>query len=226
MTVLKGGPAVALAVLLVLTGCGSRSPGSTGAATSTAPSSPSASPSAGPLYRLSTSNEVCAAIKAKLQVIAVETRKDYDHTTGCSANLGPDEKKHNYSLHVNYGRSPSAAEGKYGFDHSKSLNLAGQYSAFTKAPVNHFDIAQVGQSKAGQQYDEGYFVFYDPVNVAGIAFSQGVVVLRRGNVALTVDLLANDRTGSKATDVKPAKPDVSKKMFDDIIDSLLALIKT
>ncbi|GAA0942703.1 hypothetical protein [Virgisporangium aurantiacum] len=87
------------------------------------------------------------------------------------------------------------------------------------------DVDQVGTQRQGQHYDEGYY-FYGTSEIAGMTLGNGTVVLRRGNVTLTITAQGNDvlppYTGKLRSN--PLVSAEAKQMIDRTADAFAAAV--
>ncbi|MFC0528660.1 hypothetical protein [Phytohabitans kaempferiae] len=222
--------AFVLVLSLSVTGCGviggdgDAPPDGAGA---TAAPSPSASPTeeAGPLYALPSSADVCAAAKrSKLSVVGAEPEKE-GLDVGCAVSVRSKQPDRPYTLRVRFEDWGNARRTRTFYQTQKDGDWYKGHSAFTGPPTQRSDVLQVGDAKPGAGYDEGYYAFYADVEVARVHYSQSVVGILKGNLIVTMDLLAGDQTSTSIASIKPVKAEVGQKMFDDVADAVLALPK-
>lgn len=222
--------ALVVSLSLSVTGCGiiggdDDSGSSTDAGTSAAPS-PSVSPTeALPVYRRPTSEEVCAAAKSgKLAVLSVKPEKE-GVESGCEISVKSQRPDNPHTLRVQFEDWGTPERTRTFYETQKNADWNKGHSAFTGPPTQRSDLLQVGAAKKGEAYDEGYYAFYANVEVARIHYSQSVIGVLKGNIILTMDLLGGDQTGTTIASIKPLKPEVGQKMFDDAADAMFALLE-
>lgn len=227
--------AVVVGLSLCVAGCGLVGGGGDAAPPrddgSSAAASPSASPTeeAGPIHQIPSSTAACAAARGSgLAVLKTEPRRDDGYESGCDVDVRPKSKSPKaspYRLHITFleGRTTARAKQDYGLNKDTHFNKS--YSPFSGTPSQRSVVLEVGAAKPGEQFDEAHYAFYPNATVAGIHYSQGVLCLLKGNVILTMDVLAGDLTGDTIASIKPVKPEVGQKIFDDVVDEMLALLK-
>lgn len=77
-----------------------------------------------------------------------------------------------------------------------------QPSTFGGAPSVKGMIKEVGAAKVGEHFDEGYYVYY-VYQVAEAKRGEGIAVLRKGNVVITIRFSGADIPGRRVRDGKP-----------------------
>jgi hypothetical protein len=215
---------VAACVAWGLAGCGS---GQSARDTGSAGNGPGAvqDPPSSVTYRIPQPAGVCAAVRdSGIALRAATPERAVDQRTSCRVDLGTDPENHPYTLRVRFFNevTPSRATGTY--HRMKDADWNGTHSPVSGAASERREVQGIGTAAVGREYEDGYYAYFPGVVVAGVPYSQSVMVLRRGNVLLEFDLLGGDRTGARAIYMKPAPPAVATTAFDGTVDELLSLI--
>ncbi|MFI6818354.1 hypothetical protein ACIBG7_38570 [Nonomuraea sp. NPDC050328] len=113
-------------------------------------------------------------------------------------------------------------EAKLAYDRMRTSDYR-QPSVFGGAPAVKGTIKQVGSVKEGQDYDEGYYVFY-VYKVAEAGRGEGKAVLRKGNVIVTITASGANVPGRRVRDGKPIDNATAQAMIDKVADRALAAI--
>ncbi|GAA4447274.1 hypothetical protein GCM10023170_028520 [Phytohabitans houttuyneae] len=223
--------ALVLGLSLSVTGCGIVGGGDDDSGTADtgagATPSPSTTPTAQalPVYQRPASADVCAAAKrSKLAVVKTKPEKE-GLDAGCEISVKSKRPDSPYTLRVRFEDWGTPERTRTFYDTQKDADWRKGHSAFTGPPTQRSEVLQVGGAKKGEQYDEAYYAFYADVEVARIHYSQSVVGLLKSNIIMSMDLLGGDQTGTTIASIKPLKPDVGQKMFDDAADAMLALLQ-
>jgi hypothetical protein len=176
-------------------------------------------------YRIPQPAVVCNAVRdSGVALSAVVPERAVDYRTSCKVELGTDPEAHPYTLRVRFSDGITLSGANAAYDRMKYLDWNPGHSPFTGRASERTDLRRIGTAAVGREYDAGYYAYFPGVVIAGVPYSQSVVVLQRGNVLLELDLLGGDRTGARAVYMKPAPPEVGMKAFDDTADELLSLI--
>jgi len=215
---------LALLLSVCLGGCGFGQPvRDTGPARARPDSVPGSPPSV--TYRIPRPAGACEAVRAAgIALSSVKPERAVDYRTGCTVELGTDPKQHPHTLRVRYSDETTLSRATTTYDRMKDADWNRAHSPFSGRASKRQDIDRIGTAAVGRGYDAGYYAYFPGVVVAGVPYSQSVLVLRRGNVLLEFDLLAGDRNGRHGVYLRPAPPDVATTAFGDIADELLALI--
>lgn len=223
--------ALVLGLSLSVMGCGvigdGDGDGTPADAGGSAAPSPTASTSelAVPDYERPSSADVCAAAKrSKLAVVKTTPEKE-GTDAGCEISVKSKQPDSPYTLRVRFEDWGSPQRTRTFYETQKNTDWHKAHSAFTGPPTQRSEVLQVGAARKGEHYDEAYYAYYANVEVARIHYSQSVVGLLKGNIIMSMDLLGGDQTGTTIASIKPLKPDVGQKMFDDTADAMLALLK-
>jgi hypothetical protein len=177
------------------------------------------------VYRIPRSAGACEAVRASgIAVDSVTSERAVDSRTGCTVELGIDAERHPRTLRVRFSDETTLCRARTTFDRLKDADWNGVHSPFSGRASTRREVGGIGAAAIGSEYDAGYYAFFPGVVIAGVPYSQSVLVLRRGNVLLELDLLGGDRTGRRGVFMKPAPPDVATRAFGDIADELLSLI--
>ena len=147
-----------------------------------------------------------------------------DYRSGCTAELGTDPKWHPRTLRVRFSDETTPSRATTTYDRMKDADWNWAHSPFSGGATQRHEVGGIGTAAIGREYDAGYYAHFPDVVIAGVPYSQSVLVLRRGNVLLEFDLLGGDRTGRGGVYMKPAPPGVATEAFGDIADELLSLI--
>jgi hypothetical protein len=177
------------------------------------------------MYRIPQPAGACEAVRdsgVALNAVAPERATDYQ--TGCKIELGTDPKAHSYTLRVRFSNQMTMSRATATYNRMKDADWNRAHSPFSGRASKRNEVRGIGTAAIGREYDAGYYAYFPGVVIAGIPYSQSVVVLQRGNVVLEFDLLGGDRTGARDIYMKPAPPEVAAKAFDDTADELLSLI--
>ncbi|MEU4330038.1 hypothetical protein [Nonomuraea dietziae] len=107
---------------------------------------------------------------------------------------------------------------------SKRRNDYRQPSVFGGAPSVKGTIGQVGSAKAGEHFDEGYYVYY-VYQVGGAKRGEGRAVLRKGNVVVTINASGADVPGRRVRDGRPLGNDAVQAMIDAVAGQVIAAVR-
>jgi hypothetical protein len=227
----------AIVCLTWLTACASETPAAGPPASgppssgATASASPTAvSPSATTRYELPQPAVICAAMRRSgLDIVGTKPEHDGGLASRCKVDIaskGRRPRELPYTLRVKVQSYQNGGQAKYLYDSSKNTDWERGHSAFSGAAAQRAEVRQVGQARSGVQYEEGYYAYYPDHQVAGSKDSESLLTLRKGNLIITLDLLAGDLTGSTVASIKPVAADVGSKIFDMVADELIALIRS
>ncbi|RVX46437.1 hypothetical protein EDD27_9321 [Nonomuraea polychroma] len=106
----------------------------------------------------------------------------------------------------------------------KSKNDYRQPSEFASTPSVKRAIKQVGSAKAGEHFDEGYYVYY-VTTIAGARQGEGKTVLRKGNVIVTIIARGADIPTRTVRDGNPIGDAVVQAMIDAVAAEVVAAIR-
>jgi hypothetical protein len=219
---------IAVCVGCAVGGCGFGQPVRDAGSARDRPASIRGSPPASPpsvMYRIPRSGGACEAVRAAgVALSSVTPELAVDYRTGCTVELGTDPKQHPHTLRIRFSNETTASRATATYGRLKDADWNRAHSPFSGRASDRQDVGGIGAAASGREYDAGYYAYFPGVVIAGVAYSQSVLVLRRGNVLLEFDLLGGDRTGRGGVYMKPAPPGVAAKAFGDIADELLSLI--
>jgi hypothetical protein len=118
------------------------------------------------------------------------------------------------------GRANTLEEAKQSFATSKRNDYR-QPSVFGGTPSVKGEIKQIGPAKVGEDYDEGYYVYY-VYEVAEAERGEGRAVLRKGNVIITISASGADVPGRRVRDGRPLGNAPIQAMIDMVAAEALA----
>jgi hypothetical protein len=177
------------------------------------------------MYRIPQPAGACAAVRASgITLRAATPEPAADHRSSCTVDLGTDPSRHPYTLRVRFSNQLTPGRAATTYQRMKDADWNRVHSPFSGRASQRNDVGGIGAAAAGRDYAAGYYAYFPDAAVAGVPYSQSVVVLQRGNVLLELDLLAGDRTGARGIYMKPAPPEVATTAFDRTADELLSLI--
>lgn len=99
-----------------------------------------------------------------------------------------------------------------------------QPSIFSGGPQVRVGIKQIGSSKVGKDFDEGYYVYF-VFEVGGAKRSEGRAVLRKGNVIISIGGGGVDVPGRSVRDGKPVGNAAAQKMLDSVADRFIKAVR-
>uniref|UniRef100_UPI003F49AFF8 hypothetical protein n=1 Tax=Nonomuraea bangladeshensis TaxID=404385 RepID=UPI003F49AFF8 len=99
-----------------------------------------------------------------------------------------------------------------------------QPSVFGGAPLVKGAIRQVGTAKAGEHFDEGYYVYF-VYEVGEAKRGEGKAVLRKGNVVLTISFSGADVPGRRMRDGRPIDNTTAQTAIDAVAGQALAAVR-
>ncbi|MGI5292115.1 hypothetical protein ACQEVF_53655 [Nonomuraea polychroma] len=98
-----------------------------------------------------------------------------------------------------------------------------QPSVFGRAPSVKGNIKQVGTAKAGEHFDEGYYVYF-VYEVGEAKRGEGKAVLRKGNVVITISVSGADVPGRRMRDGRPIDNATAQAMIDVVAGQAIAAV--
>ncbi|WP_204009007.1 hypothetical protein [Virgisporangium aurantiacum] len=228
--------AVGCAALLVVIGCGSDGRGSSrgraiasDAGSSSAgppgtPATPGSSPTGRP-YQVPAAADLCAAVRtAGVPTRELEVRTPNPDRQDCKVEVGAGDKQR-YTLRLKFEDKLSVEKARVWFEDLREDYTSRGYSAFTGVPKNTGELRQIGALKASSGFDNGFYAYYAPVEVAGIKYGQSIIVLQLGNILMIFDLLGGDAVGSGVAGIRPVPESVGQELFDKVADETVGLIR-
>ncbi|MGN9782022.1 hypothetical protein ACTMTF_11375 [Nonomuraea sp. ZG12] len=99
-----------------------------------------------------------------------------------------------------------------------------QPSIFGGAPSVRGTVKQVGSAKAGEHFDEGYYVYY-VYEVGEAKRGEGKAVLRKGNVVITINVSGANVPGRLVRDGKPIGNATAQAMIDVVAAQAIAAVR-
>jgi hypothetical protein len=99
-----------------------------------------------------------------------------------------------------------------------------QPSIFGGAPSVKGTVKQVGSAKAGEHFDEGYYVYY-VYEVGEAKRGEGKAVLRKGNVVITINASGANVPGRMVRDGKPIGNATAQAMIDVVAAQAIAAVR-
>ncbi|MCA2228752.1 DUF3558 domain-containing protein [Nonomuraea aurantiaca] len=106
----------------------------------------------------------------------------------------------------------------------KRRNDYRQPSLFGGAPSVRGTIKQVGTTKAGKHFDEGYYVYF-VYKVGEARRGEGKAVLRKGNVVITISVSGADVPGRRMRDSRPISNATAQAMIDIVAARAVAAVR-
>ncbi|MEV0169365.1 hypothetical protein [Nonomuraea fuscirosea] len=106
----------------------------------------------------------------------------------------------------------------------KKKNDFRQPSEFGGAPSVKRAMKQVGSAKAGEHFDEGYYVYY-VYKIVDHQEGEGKAVLRKGNVIVTIIARGADVPTRRMSDGIPIGDAVVQAMIDAVAAEVVAAIR-
>jgi hypothetical protein len=209
------------------------------ASTTPSPSTtPAASPSTGDAEagaspdgdaRLMPPASACDVVTAndKAELNLTEAKSDDDALqTSCDLSNTPESSppRHFRNLEISYNVAPPAMKDATAyattyFEQRRASDFR-QPNAFAQPPTVKGTIRQTGDSKAGSEFDEGYYVFYETV-VAGAKEGNGLAVIRKGGVVITIQASGNMIPGQRVADSRPIGNRTAQHMIDTVADHVI-----
>lgn len=160
--------------------------------------------------------------RAKNQELALEK--------SCALSNTPESSPPRHFLHLkfSYSTAPAAvgdatAYAKTFFARRKASDFR-QPNPFGGPPSVKGTINQTGDSKLGSDFEEGYYVFYK-TDVAGAKEGNGLAVIRKGSVVITILASGNVIPGQRVVDSRPIGNEVAQRMIDVVADHVIQGIK-
>lgn len=142
----------------------------------------------------------------------------------CTWKLDSGDRHKARTVGVDYEAWADSRLAKSLYDATKRTDIAGGRGANITIKESG-DVDQVGTRQKGQHYDEGYY-FYGTAEIAGTTLGNGTVVIRRGNVAVTISAQGNDvlppYTGVLRSN--PLASAEAKQLIDRTADVFLAAV--
>ena len=132
------------------------------------------------------------------------------------------------NLRITYNTAPAAASDATAY--AKSYFIQRKTSdfqhpnAFAGRPTVAGSIEQTGTSKAGRDFDDGYYVFY-LTDTAGAKEGNGLAVIRKGDVVIAITASGTDIPGRRVVDGRPIKNETTQRMIDTIADHVVRAVK-
>ncbi|WP_106252585.1 DUF3558 family protein [Nonomuraea fuscirosea] len=99
-----------------------------------------------------------------------------------------------------------------------------QPSVFGGAPAVKGVIQQVGTAKAGQHFDEGYYVYF-VYEIGEAQRGEGKAVLRKGNLLITISFSGADVPGRRMRDGKPIGNATAQDAIDIVAGQAIAAVR-
>lgn len=99
-----------------------------------------------------------------------------------------------------------------------------QPSVFGGAPAVKGTVKQVGSAKAGEHFDEGYYVYY-VYEVGEAKRGEGKAVLRKDNVVITINVSGANVPGRTVRDGKPIGNATAQAMIDVVAAQAIAAVR-
>jgi hypothetical protein len=233
---------VAICVTLVLAGCATPGEGviSGGVGQDTPSPAPTLSPSlipsdthtttpspSQPIYTVPAKacRVLSAATKRKARLSVMEAKDKLGRRCEWSNDPGPRGAYRPRSVVVHYdpGFSSDVSFTKRQYKESLAEDFR-QPSVFSRGPKERFIVKQVGTSVAGRDFDEAYYVYYVD-RIAASEHGQGMLVIRKGNVVVTVNAGGADNFGTRVVDGKPISSKTAQKLLDTTADEIIRAIK-
>jgi hypothetical protein len=169
--------------------------------------------------------DLCAAVRAAgVPTRELELRTPGPERQDCKVEVGANDKQR-FTLRLKFEDKTSAERARLWIDDLREDYWSTGFSAFTGAPKSTGELRQIGALTVGAGFDKGFYAYYAPVEVANIKYGQSVMLLQRGNIVMTFDLLGGDAIGKGIAGIQPVKEDVGKELFDTIADETVALVK-
>lgn len=243
--------AVTLVGSLVIGGCGSLSGGSAAgqdesptpeSSTVSSASSPIAAPSRTPETAEPTGGSSRETLPAKpcdvvtpkdmsnLRMTKAREEGDIPWEKGCALSNTPEKAPpyHFRDLEISYRVAPPAIDDAMGYAKDDFARRKGtdfrQPNPFSGPPSVTGTLGQTGDSKAGKDFDEGYYVFYETA-VAGAKEGNGLAVVRKGTVVISIRASGNDIPGQRVVDSQPIKNETAQQMIDAIADQVIQAVE-
>lgn len=173
---------------------------------------------------------VTADDRARLKMTKA-TNEDDTFLTSCelSNTPGTSAPYHFRTLEVSYSIAPPAVEdavahAKAYFARRKAADFQ-QPNPFAEPPTVRGTLQQTGDSKAGRDFDQGYYVFYETA-VAGAKEGNGLAVILKGSVVITITASGNDIPGQRVADSRPIGNGLAQRMVDTVADHVIQGVKT
>ena len=191
-------------------------PGARTATVSAAPSDP----------RFAVPADACTTLPAELATAlkVVGTDRTGSSPLSCTWKLDSGDKHKARTVGVQFEAWDDLRLAKQLYDGMKQRDVASGRGANITIRESA-EVSQLGTRQKGQHFDEGYY-FYGTAVIAGMTLGNGTVVIRRGNVTVTISAQGSDvlppYTGTLHSN--PLASTEAKQLIDRTADAFTAAV--